>query len=201
MSKFRNVTGIILAGGENKRFPYAKGLIVTEGKTIIDRNIEVLSQLCADVCISTNSPTLYFNKKKRLIGDIINTRGPISGILSCLVNVQTEYIFVTACDMPFIKKELADLILSKSEGSSYDSIAPIFNNRIEPLLALYSKSVIPCLEKYIKENNKKLYSIFNDINVKYIYYDEFKHIDSSGVSFININTINDLEQAKIIACR
>ena len=47
-----------------------------------------------------------------MIGDIIRQRGPLTGILSVLLNTG-EDIFVIGCDMPFIKPELIQYMADK----------------------------------------------------------------------------------------
>lgn len=104
---------LILAGGENKRLPVLKGFLEVNGKRIIESNIELLSRIFDRVIISTDKPELYFPFGVLMIGDIIKYRGPMIGIFSALTVPEISEIFVTACDMPFIKPELIRYIVDK----------------------------------------------------------------------------------------
>jgi CTP:molybdopterin cytidylyltransferase MocA len=107
------VDALILAGGENKRLPVLKGFLEVNGKRIIESNIELLSRIFDRVIISTDKPELYFPFGVLMLGDIIKYKGPMIGIFSALTVPEISEIFVTACDMPFIKPELIRYIVDK----------------------------------------------------------------------------------------
>ncbi|MDP3048697.1 MAG: molybdenum cofactor guanylyltransferase [Thermodesulfovibrionales bacterium] len=100
------MTGTILAGGENRRIPLLKGHIEINEKKIIDSSVNLMRNLFGRVVISTNSPELYFYCGVPMIGDVINQRGPLTGIFSVLSNIKDDAIFVVACDMPFLSEKL-----------------------------------------------------------------------------------------------
>ena len=79
------MTGTILAGGENRRIPLLKGHIEINGEKIIDSSVNLMRNLFGRVVISTNTPELYFYCGVPMIGDIINQRGPLTGIFFCAV--------------------------------------------------------------------------------------------------------------------
>ncbi len=182
---------MILAGGKNTRFPTLKGFIKLDNETIIDRTILLLRTCFGECLISTNSPEVYFSRKARLIGDIIDTRGPATGILSSLLATGAEDIFVAACDMPFIRRELVEYIVGQQSG--YDAVVAVYNGRVQPLLAVYNRRVIPVIERAIESYNKGLKYILGQLDVKYICEKEFSSIDKEGKSFVNINTPLDLK--------
>jgi len=111
------MTGVILAGGENRRIPLLKGHIEINGQRIIDSNIRLLKNFFDKVVISTNLPESYFYCGVPMVGDIIRQRGPLTGILSVLLNTG-EDIFVIGCDMPFIKPELIKYMADKYKAEN-----------------------------------------------------------------------------------
>lgn len=75
---------IILAGGENRRFPSHKALAEIRGRRIIEKTLELFFKHFKSVHISTNTPE-FFYLGLLLIGDIVEQRGPMNGIYSsCL---------------------------------------------------------------------------------------------------------------------
>ncbi|MGB9715340.1 MAG: molybdenum cofactor guanylyltransferase [Thermodesulfovibrionales bacterium] len=201
---------LILAGGENKRIPIIKGFLEIGGKRIIDTNIETLKAIFNHIIISTNNPWLYFHLGLPMIGDIFKYKGPMAGILSALIALREEDIFVTPCDMPFIKLELIRYIVdewSKDMGNvsnithytprknGYDAAIPVFNGKSQPLLGIYSKKVIKTMEETIKTSNRSLRDFIKKLKVLYITEEEVRKIDPSGMSFVNINTIEDYREA------
>lgn len=184
------MTSAILSGGENSRFPAPKGFIEVEGRRLIERNLKILREATDEVVISTNDPELYFYLGVPLIGDVIGPSGPMSGIYSVLLCTGAPEVFVTACDMPFIKPELISYIIGKSAG---DATVPVFRGRPEPLLAVYSRGIMKTLENRIKQGRTSL-SLLDEVNVRYIEEGDVRKIDPEGKSFININTPEDYER-------
>ncbi len=188
---FKNMTGAILSGGENKRFPIIKGFIKIDNERIIERGVKLLKKYFSNVIISTNNPEIYFYLGIPMFGDVVNQRGPVAGLLTCLLNADNENIFVMACDMPFVKKEIIELIVSYSDG--HDAIVPVYNSQTQPLLAIYNKRITPVIKDLLKNNKRSLRTLLNNINVKYINEQDIVSIDREGVSFKNINTLEDIE--------
>jgi len=184
---------LILAGGENKRFPVIKGFLEVDGKRVIESNIELLSKIFDRVIISANDPELYFYLGATMVGDVVEYRGPMTGILSALTIPEVSEIFVTACDMPFINAMLIKYIIDKWE-KEYDTLIPIFDDKPQPLLGIYSKRIAKRMEQSIKNGERSLRRFLQGINVLYINEDEVREIDPEGRSFININTIEDFQK-------
>jgi molybdopterin-guanine dinucleotide biosynthesis protein A len=200
---------LILAGGENKRLPVIKGFIEIKGWKIIESNINLLRQIFDCVIISTNEPGLYFYLGVPMVGDIVKHKGPMTGILSALVTLEPPEIFVTACDMPFIKPQLVKYIVNKwtqSKGNSslitrhpspkngWNAAIPVFDGKSQPLLGIYSKRIIRNMEDAIKKGNRSLREFLKKLDVLYIGEEEVRAIDPEGKSFVNINTLEDYEE-------
>jgi molybdopterin-guanine dinucleotide biosynthesis protein A len=200
---------LILAGGENKRLPVIKGFIEIKGWKIIESNINLLRQIFDCVIISTNEPGLYFYLGVPMVGDIVKHKGPMTGILSALVTLEPPDIFVTACDMPFIKPQLVKYIVNKwtqSKGNSslitrhpspkngWNAAIPVFDGKSQPLLGIYSKRIIRNMEDAIKKGNRSLREFLKKLDVLYIGEEEVRAIDPEGKSFVNINTLEDYEE-------
>ena len=77
----RNISGVILAGGASKRFNgLIKPMIAIDGKTIISRMIDAISDILNEIIIVTNTPALFKEYKYcRIVNDqfLKKTRGAI----------------------------------------------------------------------------------------------------------------------------
>jgi molybdopterin-guanine dinucleotide biosynthesis protein A len=51
----KSCTGVILAGGENRRMPVTKAFIRINGKRIIETNVKIMESLFQDIFIVTMS--------------------------------------------------------------------------------------------------------------------------------------------------
>lgn len=187
-----NCSAVILAGGENRRMPVLKAFIEIDGEKIIDRNINILRQIFSEVSIITNQPELYVYLGVPMYGDIYDTRGPMTGIFTALLNTSSPWIFISACDMPFINADLITYMTYQRKG--VDAVVPMLKNKAEPLFALYSKRLIHSFENSIMSGNKGLRDFLTNKRVKYIPLSEITKFDPGGLSFINLNTPQDLKR-------
>ncbi len=183
----KEIAGLVLAGGSNRRFPYLKSFIQVEGRFIIERQLEFLSEYFNEVMISTNMPERYFKFGAKLVGDIYKSCGPLTGILSAMLNTNAGALFIMACDMPFVRKEVANLILSRKKKSKI--VICEFDSKLQPLLGLYDCSLLPEIEKFLLSDNIRILDFIEQTDDFYIIKeDELKEIDPKGCSFVNINT-------------
>jgi len=194
------VKALILAGGENKRLAVTKGFLKINGRRIIESNVELLKGIFDCVIISTNNPETYFYIGIPMIGDILKYRGPLTGILSALITLETPELFVTACDMPFIKPELVRHIVDRWVDNK-EAVIPIFDSKPQPLLGIYSKSLVDKMEQSIKEDIRSVREFLKEIDAFYISEKEVELIDPEGKSFVNINTMEDYEKEQLaVSC-
>jgi molybdopterin-guanine dinucleotide biosynthesis protein A len=191
------ISGVVLAGGENKRFPALKSHLKINGVTLIERGLELLRCFCDEVFINTNNPELYSGYKTIMCGDVLPSRGPMSGIHSALMNAANQNLFVIACDMPFLKEEVLFYICQRHfeslEYEPYDATIPVYNGKVQPLCGIYRKTVLVSLERHIFERRNSMYLYLGEINTNFIAESEINELDPHGSSFININTISDYE--------
>jgi molybdopterin-guanine dinucleotide biosynthesis protein A len=183
---------LILAGGENKRFLSHKGLAEINGKRIIDTISELLVKHFNNIFVSTNNPEKFYYLGFTMIGDILKYRGAMTGIFSTLVCTGTSEVFVTACDMPFINPGLVSTIIEKYNGQ--DALIPVFKCRPQPLLGIYAGRIAGMMEERIIFKKRGMLDLLKEINVSYIDEDRISMVDPEGKSFVNINTVADLNK-------
>jgi molybdopterin-guanine dinucleotide biosynthesis protein A len=184
---------LILAGGENRRIPFIKAFLQIEGRSIIESNVELLKGVFDRVIISTNDPEIYFYLDVLLVGDIIEERGPMTGILSALNLPGVAEVFVTACDMPFINGILTRYIRDRWE-IGWEALMPVFDGKPQPLFGIYSRKIAGAMEESIRRGDRGLIDFLGSRDVLYIEEKEVRNMDAEGRSFVNINTIDDVKR-------
>ena len=184
---------LILAGGENKRIPLIKGFLEIQNRKIIETNIELLKSIFPRVILSVNHPELYFYLGLPMIGDVFDSRGPMTGILSVFMNMESADIFVTACDMPYINAILIKYMVEKY-NDKFDALIPLYDGKPQPLFGIYAKRISGLMEQRIRAGKKSLLDFLKTINVRYINEEEVRSIDPEGRSFVNINTFKDYQR-------
>ncbi|MFO7554489.1 MAG: molybdenum cofactor guanylyltransferase [Desulfobacterales bacterium] len=194
-----NCTGVILAGGQNSRFAGKnKALIRIDGKRILDRIFEIFSVLFDKVILVTNDPLQYMEWDFEIVTDIFPIRSSLTGIHAGLFYITTPYAFFTACDVPFLKKELVEALLNGIEPN-IDIVIPETSKGFEPLCSIYSKRCLKPIERQIEKKTFKIQQIFQTVRVKKISENILRTADPDLFSFSNINTPDDLDRAKQIS--
>jgi len=196
-----DISSIILAGGKSLRFGYNK-IVETVGQgNLLSQVISCVSTLCREIIIVTRQeqvlPDLTDFPEVKIVTDIIPDKGPLGGIYTGLVKSPTFYNLVVAADMPFLNRSLLNYMLSVSAGS--DIVMPTMNNQFEPLHAIYSRNCMAPAADLIRQNRLFVLELFDLVKTRYVSAEEIDRFDPKHLSFFNINTTNDLKQARKLA--
>jgi molybdenum cofactor guanylyltransferase len=192
MTKGEKITAIILAGGKNSRMGTDKGLLKVAGKSIIERQINILQPLVNDILIIHNGDN-YADLGFQVHKDIIQDCGPMGGIYTALTVSHTFKNLILSCDMPFISTELLQLILDKAEDC--DIAIPRHGEKLEPICAVYDRSCLSTLKNLLDQGALKMMEALKFFRVKEI---PVPNIILSSNPFININTPEDFLKIKAL---
>lgn len=196
--KISSCTGIVLAGGQNRRFSGTnKAFIRVGGKRILDRVYDILETLFDEIILVTNDPVQYLEWDLTIVTDIFPIRSSLTGIYTGLFYASTPYAFFTACDTPFLKKELVETIVDGIE-SNIDIVIPETSKGPEPLCSVYSKQCIKPIERQLIKQDLKIQRFFKNLRVKRIPEQLLCRTDPELLSFFNINTPDDLDRAEFL---
>ncbi len=191
------MVAIILSGGDNRRMLCNKAFLQIGQKTIMEREIEVLSSLFSKIIVVSNTPESHEHLRVSLVSDLVPGKGPLGGIYSGLTASKDEYNFVVGCDLPFLNTGLISYMVGLI--NDYDIVVPRLNGLVEPLHAIYSKHCLIPIKRQLDRNELKIQSFFGEVKVRYIRESEIKKYDPKGIAFFNVNTEEDLGKARLIA--
>ncbi|PYZ97112.1 molybdenum cofactor guanylyltransferase [Alteribacter lacisalsi] len=167
------VTAVILAGGQSSRMGKNKALLSINGLPVIERIKNVLSQSCCGMLVVANSPEQYRFLHVPVVPDRFPDSGPLAGIHAGILESGCEWHFVAACDVPLISRDVIEILLREMEDNpETDVILPKAGGRLQPMTALYRRSVLPAVEEALKSGQLKLLDALNGLDL--IYVDEQK---------------------------
>jgi molybdopterin-guanine dinucleotide biosynthesis protein A len=190
------ISGVILAGGTSKRFGgITKAKLVIHGENIISRIIFTISDLFDEIIIVTNKPEEFSEYiQYKIVEDQYLKSGPLAGIHAALKASSEDAIFVFAGDMPFLDKEIISDQINEFSKTQYDVLIPKVDQFAEPLHAIYRKSALNHLERFLLEGKSKAVRDFlSEINVGYL---QMAKNEKTGIAFANINSPSDLDKFK-----
>ncbi|MFZ4400382.1 MAG: molybdenum cofactor guanylyltransferase [Bacteroidales bacterium] len=190
-TKIQNFSAAILAGGKNSRFKgINKSFLKFEDQYIIDRILNILSEIFSEIIIVSNQKELYnYCTKARKISDTYTEIGPLGGIHAALQNSSFENVFIVSCDMPFLNNTLIMNQIDFHNKNKSDITIPVVNNFKEPLHGIYNKNILTTLDNYIlTSGNYKIRGLFELVNVAYF---KVKDLEENILAFTNINNPED----------
>ena len=194
------MTAIILAGGKSSRLGRNKALQVLGGKSLIQRVVERLDVLSAEIVIVTaggEGMPVSSAATIKTVPDIYAGRGPLVGLYSGLSASTSQQAIVVGCDMPFLSIGLLQYMAQIS--SAFDIVVPRIEDKVEPLCAVYSTTCIPAIRELLEHDELKVNRLFGMVQVRYVGEDEIDRFDPELLSFFNINSRADLVRAGQIA--
>ena len=234
---------IVLSGGMSRRMGQDKGSMIIQEKPMILHILERLNYKINDATIVLNDAeriAIYqsllhqycegeiednFDYSLKFVEDEVKSKGPISGIMTGLKNIKTDYALVLPCDSPFISEEFIETmfnLLDENLDSNVDAIIPfhIKSNKdklkdnddfnfddasemtmdmkianSEPLHSIYKKENLNKIDELLKEDSLYVKSFIRSLNNPC-----FIEVDNKILfdkDFRNFNRKEDLEDLEI----
>lgn len=203
-------SAVILGGGQGKRMGGNKIYLAVNGQLVIQRVIARLRPSFEKIIIATGQ------RDRKVIEEILTLfgegsyidivtdrypgRGPLEGLASALEILDDEWAFVTGCDMPCIN----DAVIRKIwQGKRKDSsvVCVRINGFIEPLSAFYHSSCSLAARRKLSEENRKLTSFYEDVEVSIVDEAELAFLPGYRSSFKSMNTPEDLRSMELFCSR
>lgn len=188
-----NITCAILAGGYSTRMGQDKATLEINGKVLINYIFDKVKNVFQNIVIVSNNHSAFKGINVPVIKDIVPVRGSMVGIVSALMYSHDPYVFVCACDMPFIHENAIHYMMNEMNGE--DIIIPKTEKGYEPLHALYGRSCISHMLTAIERDKLKIAGIFPVLTVKAL-NDHTSFYNNGRSVFTNITTVADLEMLR-----
>jgi len=154
----------IQAGGKATRMGgRPKSFVEVDGRRIIDRQLEVLRPLFAEILLVANQPERYAELGLPMMGDVIADAGPLGGFVSALEAARSESLVMVACDMPYIDERAVRCLLEPP--AAFDVVVPMNEGRPEPLFARYSRRCAAAIRSRLAAGERRVIAFFDDVRV------------------------------------
>ena len=143
---------IVLSGGMSRRMGQDKGSMIIQEKPMILHILERLNYKINDATIVLNDAQRIANYRSLLnqycdgeiednfdyslkfVEDEVKSKGPISGIMTGLKNIKTDYALVLPCDSPFISAEFIETMFNFLEDNLKS------NDDVDAIIPFHTKS-------------------------------------------------------------
>jgi molybdopterin-guanine dinucleotide biosynthesis protein A len=180
------VSGIVLAGGRSSRMGQPKALLPFAGTPLIVHIVQALQRLFDQVIVVAAPGQALPEMPVKVVHDDVPYQGPVGGICYGLRAAQGEVAFITSCDSAFLNRDLITHLISQIPD--YDVVVPRWQDRFQPLHAVYRRSVLPLLEEQLARGELRPVFLFDRVRTRTIGEEEIRRFDPDGESFFNMNT-------------
>jgi molybdenum cofactor guanylyltransferase len=186
----RNTVGIILAGGQSRRFGTPKAFALLKGIPFYQYSINVMEPFVESIVLVSNNDLIdKFERDAPNINLIIDNPafaglGPLAGIYSGMESIESEWYLVSPIDVPFMEESVWEILLENIEVGK-DAIVPMVNGRMQPLISIFHQSVKGKIERQLISQELSLKQLIAKCQVKWIEIEKEE-------SFRNINYQDDL---------
>lgn len=153
------VAGLILAGGRARRMGGEdKGLIALAGRPMVEHVLERFRPQVDEVLINANrNPEHYGRYGHRVVADVVGDySGPLAGMLTAMLAVDQPWLAVVPCDSPLLPRDLVDRLFESIESESAEIAVAHDGNRLQPVIALLSCSLLPDLRAFVDQGGRKI---------------------------------------------
>lgn len=156
----REIAAGLLIGGKSRRMGRPKSLLKKGGKTLIERNYELLSEISDEaLLLGTGLLPLSVEGVKRL-PDVKGVPGPMAGMLSAFRWAPDRTWIISAVDMPLMRNEAWQWLIDQRKPGVWAVMPRLKGTRaVEPTGAVYEPMIFDYVESIAKSGVSSLHRI------------------------------------------
>ena len=190
--------GVVLVGGESRRYGRPKALETVGGVPMAERSRLALAPHVSQV-VAVGNALVLSDALGRVRPDDRVELGPLGGLLTGLRwagELGLNGVFLLACDLPLVPPELVAMILGRAE--EVDVVIPESHGPrgCEPLCAWYGPGCQPLIEETLSAGRRAMDDLLRIARVRRIPLEDVEGVIDPEVAFLNVNTPEDRVEAE-----
>lgn len=132
------IVGVILAGGQSRRFGSPKALATWQGMTLIEHVAQRLRPQVVSLAVAGSTEPL--KDVASLSDGAFADKGPLAGVaagLTWATSLNADYLATAPCDVPLLPQNFITLLLTHVDASRSCSVVPRLGKFSEHACALW----------------------------------------------------------------
>jgi molybdopterin-guanine dinucleotide biosynthesis protein A len=196
-----SLTAIILAGGQSNRMGQDKSLIKIHGQPLLTRICTLAEECASQVYVITPWIERYESilpNRCLFIREVLpphqtKPHGPLLAFLQALSKLETEWVFLLACDLPNLNLAEVELWMSYLPQTPEAALALLPRNPKgwEPLCGFYRRRCVNSLNEFVRNCGQSFQGWLSQVQVMEL------PVGDPQVLF-NCNTPEDLERLRMM---
>ena len=191
--KILPISGVVLAGGQSRRFGQDKAKYLYNNKRMLDWSLESLSETSERFIIANQAYETEFSIYNDIRTDCTKTGcGPLGGLHAALTHATQEWVALAACDMPNLSPAYWQVLFEQANNAQHAVVIRGNDKRLQTLAALYNKSLLPIIEHHLNNNMLALQSLSKHFRI--VTFDDLHQNNNlSDNLFLNFNYLEDID--------
>jgi molybdopterin-guanine dinucleotide biosynthesis protein A len=186
-------SAFVLAGGLSSRMGTDKAFLELDGRTLLDRALDLLHALTPEARIV--GPASKFAAFGPVVEDVYPGRGPLAGIHAALSSSATGVNLMLAVDLPFVTESLLRFIVEQARASGAVVTVPRIAGGFQPLCAAYRPAFALLGQHALEAGRNKIDALFAVTTTRILEEPELERFAFRAAMFENLNTPEDLRRA------
>jgi len=193
------IFGIVLAGGESRRFGQAKALATFGGAPMVSWGVRALRAAGLAVGVVSDEGGAEAALGVPVRPDLEAGLGPIGGLWTALQwaeEREDDGVLLLGCDLPLMSEAMLRTVLGWSARAA--AVVPMGPEGPEPLCALYRAACTSEVEHRLRSKDRSLRGLAKAVGAVFIGEEAVAEVSDPRVSFLNVNTVEDRDRAETL---
>lgn len=191
------VTGVILAGGQARRFGGGqKALLPLGGKPLLQHVIDRVQHQVWSLVLSVERETAVLEPfgLPQVADPQPGHNGPLGGLLAALMRLEGRagWLLLVPCDAPFLPLDLAERLLQHAWTAQRPGAVVRYAGELQPTFSLWQNELLGPLETAVRVEGMRGFKEFFGRHP----LAELDWPETEGRPFYNINDQASLERAE-----
>jgi molybdopterin-guanine dinucleotide biosynthesis protein A len=173
------------------------------GRTLLARTLDAVMQVAglAEVVLvlapEQDVPSVECDVTLLIARDRIEGEGPLVGIAAGLAMARSPVCLILGCDTPFVRPPLLDLLATAARDHA--TVMPVHEDRPQPLCSAIRRDELATVEALLAAGKRGPSALADDPRTLVLAPSEWERADPEGISFIGVNTPEELATAERLA--
>jgi molybdopterin-guanine dinucleotide biosynthesis protein A len=194
INAMKDVSAFVVAGGKSSRMGQDKALLKLNGRTLLDRALELAREVSPDVRIVGSAQK--FAAFAPVIEDVFTDQGPLAAIHAALESSGTDLNLVLAVDLPFLDPNFLQYLIAQGQATNALVTVPRAAGGWQTLCAVYRRGFADYAERSLREGKNKIDPLFARVETRVIEENELLQHGFSPDIFQNLNTPEEFKKAQ-----
>lgn len=185
----KQTSWVILAGGQARRMGgQDKGFVAFKNKPLIEHAIDILTPQTDQIAINANRSIEQYTSYGVTFSDqFTDYPGPLAGMHSGLINMNSDWVGFIPCDSPNLPDNLVALLCAAVKEDT-DIVVAHDGEYMQPVVTLMHKRIIPKIDAFLARGDRKIILLYKECNTVFADFSNYPN------AFINLNSPQELEQ-------